>query len=258
MKNHFIFSYAGNKRDEVEHIYKALENANSLKDITHIIEPFAGSCAMSVYLSMMHPQKYKYILNDNNIFLIELYRIFQDNEKITDFINNINSLCFVDDKFINKERYKEILKEKNCYTYYIEHKYYNIRPAMYPMSERAPTKKINYDDIVKIPFIKFLQTENIEIYNLDALEIVKLYNKKEMFLFLDPPYLSACNQFYQKTNINIYEWFFNNKNVLLNACFVLENMWIIKLLFQGIKIIEYDKTYQISKKKTKHIIAILN
>lgn len=256
MKNHFIYSYVGNKRDEVEQIYKALEDEDTLKDVTHIIEPFAGSCAMSVYLSMIHPQKFKYILNDNDILLTELYKIFQDNEKIKEFVNNINSLCFVDDKFISKERYNQILRENTLYSYYIKHKYYNIRAGLYPM--RLPTKKLNYDDIVKIPFVKFLQTENIEIYNLDALEIVNLYNKKEMFIFLDPPYLAACNHFYDKTNINIYEWFFYNKKILLNACFVLENVWIIKLLFQDIKLIEYDKLYQMSKKKTTHIIALIN
>ena len=68
MKNHFIFSYAGNKRNEVEQIFDKID----LKDIDTIIEPFCGSSAMSYYLSTLYPKKFKYILNDNSK---EIYNI---------------------------------------------------------------------------------------------------------------------------------------------------------------------------------------
>ena len=65
MKNHFIIAYPGNKRQEVEIIYKNLDFNN----ITTIIEPFCGSCALSYYISTIHPKKYKYILNDLDHYL---------------------------------------------------------------------------------------------------------------------------------------------------------------------------------------------
>ena len=58
MKNHFVISYAGNKRNEVTRIYETLK----LENITTIVEPFCGTAAVSFYISTLHPQKFKYIL----------------------------------------------------------------------------------------------------------------------------------------------------------------------------------------------------
>jgi len=48
MKNHFYMPYFGNKRTEVSIIYKHLD----LNNITTIIEPYAGSAAISYYISL--------------------------------------------------------------------------------------------------------------------------------------------------------------------------------------------------------------
>ena len=64
MKNHFIISYAGNKRQESNYIYEYIKD--KLNDIEYIIEPFCGSSALSYYLSTLYPHRFKYILNDNN------------------------------------------------------------------------------------------------------------------------------------------------------------------------------------------------
>ena len=53
MKNHFFFSYCGNKREEVEHIYNLLD----LNNIDTIVEPFCGSCAMSYYIWTQNKDK---------------------------------------------------------------------------------------------------------------------------------------------------------------------------------------------------------
>ena len=52
MKNHFIFSYAGNKRNESENI---LEKIN-FNNIETIIEPFCGSSAISFHISTLKPK----------------------------------------------------------------------------------------------------------------------------------------------------------------------------------------------------------
>ena len=48
MKNHFFFPYCGNKRQEVERLYKTVEN--KIDDIDILIEPYCGSCAFSYYV----------------------------------------------------------------------------------------------------------------------------------------------------------------------------------------------------------------
>jgi site-specific DNA-adenine methylase len=55
--NHFVISYAGNKRKEVEKIYENIKD--KLDDIDNIIEPFCGTSALSCYISQQHPKKFK-------------------------------------------------------------------------------------------------------------------------------------------------------------------------------------------------------
>lgn len=61
MKNHFIFPYAGNKREEVEKIHEILKKNIDLSKIKTIIEPYCGSSAMSYYLSTIYPNKFNYV-----------------------------------------------------------------------------------------------------------------------------------------------------------------------------------------------------
>lgn len=113
MKNHFIIPYCGNKREEVEEVYKILLDNKLLNDdITTIVEPYCGTSAISLYISLQNPKKYKYILNDNCQELIELYHIMQDNDKLKEFINKVNNMCFNDDVFMSKEVYNELIKQK--------------------------------------------------------------------------------------------------------------------------------------------------
>jgi hypothetical protein len=78
-------------------------------------------------------------------------------------------------------------------------------------------------------------------------------------IFIDPPYLMACNDFYDKKyNINVYEWMSINDIRKFKAFFiiVLEKNWIISLLFKDYYIFEYDKLYQPSKKSTTHYMIL--
>lgn len=261
MKNHFIFSYAGNKRDEVEHILKNI----SLNDIETIIEPYCGTAAISFYIASLHPKKYKYILNDNNSKLIELYNIMRNKKQVIKFNKEINKLIKEFNKFQTNETrktyYDNLFKNAdNIYNYFFTMKWHSIRNGLCPLIER--TKEIKPYDIKETPIYNFLNTENITITNKDAIDIVKEYkdNNKNMII-MDPPYLQTCNDFYENKNMNIYEWLYYNDINSFNCypVLILENIWINKLLFARNLILEpYSKTYQTSKKKTEHIIIKKN
>ena len=254
MKNHFIYSYIGNKREEVEKIYNGIIENNILKDEINIIcEPYCGSSAMSVYIAMMHPKKYKYILNDNDSNLIELYKILQDDDKLNEFIFIVNSLCFIEGKFINKEEYLKLKTSKTIYTYFIMHKYYNICQGIYPHTRKSIPLDIN--DIKKKGIYKFLHTEEIQFYNNDSMDIINNNNNTNTLILLDPPYISTCNESYTNAKLNIYQWYYYNKDFFLNACFILEKMWVVDLLFNDCLKIEYEKKYNgVNKKVSKHLI----
>ena len=256
MKNHFISSYVGNKREEVEVIYENIKDYINHKKI--IIEPFCGTSAISYYISLQRPNKYKYILNDYDKNLIELYEIMKDEEKLKNFLDEIRSLCFIDDKIIDKETYLNLIKKDDVYAWFIKNKIYNLRPGLYP-SER----KINFDvdKLKKTPILNFLRTEDVEFKNMEAINIYEQYKDyKDVFFIMDPPYIMACNDFYieeKKKRLNIYEYINYNHTNNKNICFVLEDNWIINLLFAKYKRIQYEKKYNgYCKKKAKHIILI--
>ena len=86
MKNHFLVSYSGNKRMEVERIYELLD----FEGIDYIIEPFCGTSALSFFISTMLPNRFKYILNDIDKDLIDMYNLLKDKEATLNFELKIN------------------------------------------------------------------------------------------------------------------------------------------------------------------------
>lgn len=251
MKNHFIIAYTGNKREEVEIIYNYIKLND---EIEYIIEAFCGSSALSYYISSKNPKKYKYVLNDNDNLLIELYKIIQDDLGFKNFIKKINDMCFINDVFIDKIQYCSILKENNIYSYFIKHKFYNIRPGLYPTSKKSP---IIYENVLKTPIINFLRTEEIIFYSEDAISIIEKYDKINNIILLDPPYLNcSANSLYDNANLNIYEYIVD-KN-FNNTYLIVENNWIIKLICKNKESFIYEKIYNgLRKKKVNHIIIKL-
>ena len=107
MKNHFFFSYVGNKRDEVEIIYNKVKDG--LNNIDTIIEPFCGSSAFSFYIASLHPRRFKYVLNDNNKYLIQLYTIARSPTQFNKLVSKLNKMLVG----LNKEKYNEYVNKDN-------------------------------------------------------------------------------------------------------------------------------------------------
>jgi site-specific DNA-adenine methylase len=247
-KNHFFIPYNGNKRSEVDNIYQSIKN--KIDNIEFIIEPYCGTSAFSYYLSLQHPKKFKYILNDNNHYLIDLYKTANDDDKLNLLILDINNKM-ID---INKEKYLKIISDNSLSSYVIKHSIYSIRAGLFPTTKKIKT---NFNFMKEVPILNFLKTEDITFSNIEAIDIYNQYkNNSNALIFLDPPYLHLNNDCYIKPNTNIYECLYKNdiNNDKSFIILVLEDIWIIKLLFRDHIFITYDKTYQTSKKKTKHII----
>jgi site-specific DNA-adenine methylase len=253
MKNHFFTSYFGNKRQEVEKIYEALKD--NLENIDTFVEPFCGSSAVSYYIWLQNPtKKIKYILNDNNKFIYQLYKLAKDVDKFNVFVELLKDMA---EKCTNKEEYLKIVKNnKTCLISYVfGNKIYAIRPYLYPMR-----KKIHPDMLKTFenaPIIKFLREADIEFKNEDGYKIyVENKTNPKCMIFMDPPYLLANNDFYHNPDVNIYEKLDENDIRKEKAYIILclGNNWIIKLLFKDNKKITYDKKYETTHKKTEHII----
>jgi site-specific DNA-adenine methylase len=276
MKNHFFFSYAGNKRQEVEHIYTKIDFNN----IDTIIEPFCGSCALSFFIWSQNKNKnYKYILNDLDDNLIKLLRIIKDNnyKDVEDNINKVREeiLNNADDINEAKSKYLKYLKNKDLNAYIFKNKYYSQRPGLFPIRDFKSRFNIKLD-FKSSPIFEFLTTADIEIYNEYANIIIDKYDNPNSFIFLDPPYIASCNSYYKAdsgNNINnIYMKLCNYglKNFNSKILICHENNWLFKIIFKEYiteDSNEYKITYQNSlhkhmlldgkkKKETTHICIV--
>jgi hypothetical protein len=266
MRNHYYSPYVGNKRSEIKNIMPLI----NLENITTIIEPFAGSSAMSYYISTQYPKRFKYILNDNDKINIELYKISRDPERTQMFNLKINKIIdewntYTDD--VNRKIFYDNLDIKNIEVYIFKTKYTIFRIGVYPSITQELKRKrfINVKPYKLQNYLvyDFFNNEDITYSNIDAVDFINNHNKDEeqggkLFL-LDPPYLASCNVYYNNFNMNIYEWINNNKILLLDSknkfIFTLENIIQIKDLFKDFnELLEYGKEYMMSKKKTTHII----
>jgi 16S rRNA G966 N2-methylase RsmD len=247
MKNHFYISYAGNKRTEVEKLYNLIKD--KINENTVIIEPYCGSCALSYYIWLLHPN-IKFKLNDMNPFLFDMYNLLKNDTKIKQLEKYYNEKITK----ITKEEYNLLIKDTDIKNQFLKNKFYSIRQGLYPTNKTFSSIKLkNY------PIYKFFNEANIIYTNKDALEIIEEEkNNENNIIFLDPPYISTCNKFYdyETTTNNVYEYLFKNNinNYMCLLVGIFEKNWIIDLLFSNNIISTYNKLYQTSKKKTEHII----
>jgi len=264
MKNHFFFSYAGNKREEVENIYNLLD----LENIDTIIEPFCGSCAMSYYIWTQNKDKnYKYILNDLDNNLIDLLKSIRSGEykEIEDEVNKMREeiLKYENDMIEAKKIYNNYIKNGKLSGYVLGNKYFKMKVRMFPLKDFKMFK--NKLDLSNVPIYDFLVNANIELHKIDANKIIDENNNEKTFIFLDPPYIASCNNFYSTDtgeNIcNIYEKLvlYGLKNYKCKILICHENNWLFKILFK--EYVENEKEYKKnyknmmrgSIKKTFHI-----
>lgn len=256
MINHFFFAYTGNKRNECDELINNYILNDNDNDNINIIEPFCGSSAISfkIWLNNKNNNKYHYYLNDNDKIIIDIYELFKSEtiEKINEELQNINN------KINNKEEWNNYLKhgEENIYKYLYFRKYSQFgRIGFYPLNRPINKIKLN---AMQIKFIEFIKSPNVHLINNDWFNIFNNYkNDKNSIFIFDPPYIDSCNDFYINKSLNVYEYFFNNKIESFDAkiYLILEDIWIIKLLFQNNKILEsYKKKYELSKRNTNHII----
>ena len=248
MKNHFYMSYAGNKRNECKELYDMID----FRNCKIFIEPFAGSCAVSYYTWLKQPNL-KFILNDENKYLKEMFILLKDEEKIDKFHNDYKELM----KDIDKEKYNIICKKDDILSWYIKNKIYSIRAGLFPLKLSNTLIESN---LRAYPIYQFFKNADIDFTTGDGVILLDEYkNNKEAVIFIDPPYINTCNQFYdyQKlTRNNIYEYLSINDINLFDCLIygIFENNWIIKLLFNDKIKYSYDKKYECSKKKTTHLI----
>jgi hypothetical protein len=254
--NHFPIAYAGNKRSEFVEIDKFINYDN----IDTVIEPFCGTASMSYKIASKYPKRFKYILNDNNKYLTELYNVIKSGG-INNFIDYVHKLL---GDIKNKDDYVKACKMEDLKNWFIKNKFYNIRFGTYnkDMHNKDMQKKKMVLTKEQLKFIDFVVNENVVITNDDWFKCFSDNKDNDKCLFLmDPPYVQTCNDFYLDPTLNVYEYFLDNQINTFKAqiMFILEHNWIIKMLFGSHIKHTYNKTYNVLKKNKKNTLhCIIN
>ena len=217
-----FLDYTGSKHQVKKQI---LEEINK-KEFDLYVEPFLGSGTILFELAPKNA-----IINDLNSNLINCYIMIRDNfEKVkTQFITLWKEYKDIEDKkkyyytkrdLFNKIKYRfKLISEtdktkeerielaviflfinKSCYkSLYRENKKGGFNSPYGIRNLNTPIKDEYWKNVEKIS--KYLNDENIKIYNLDYVNILEMVKEKtNMSIYLDPPYYPNENYF-NYTNI---------------------------------------------------------
>lgn len=249
-----LFGRLGNKEQDIKYFQNYLP-----LDVLNIIEPFGGTFAVS--RTIYKDDKYKKFVNDNDEKLFEIYK---NPEKYAIFSKKMNDIAKKNKNSSGHVEYKKWLEEiKNDKTIDMESNFFKhwhgdkvIRGGMIKTIE-------NYNTDESIEIMK-----KINFTGVDYMEIINKFKKdKNAFIFIDPPYLFSDNTQYSKQQresgqdmtdiiINILEIIKDKKNKA-KIMLVINDLKILRWLYNGYIKTDYNKVYQIGKRRDK-ILVICN
>lgn len=154
------------------------------------LEPFVGSGA----LALNHIRSPVEIINDLDGDIINLFRVMSDREKGRELTDRLLKVPY-DRKIFNAVReeqknnftgYNSI--EKAVLTYILISQSFNATRSSFSKGGYASTELYHMDMLDNLPKV-YERLENVQIYNVDALDLLSCYvDNPEVFAFLDPPY----------------------------------------------------------------------
>lgn len=255
-----ILPYVGSKRKDIYLFEKYIP-----KGIKTIVEPFGGSGYLSLYLFSLNPNL-KCIVNDNDSNLINFFNQLKKNPQY--IINGYNKLL---NKKPTKPQFLKLIEEyknlksdssRKAILFLFYNKFCSFRKGLYPLKNNIYPIDIEEHKI----FFEWINKTNF--YCLDYSEIFsKIINKKNIFVFLDPPYFDSFNGYYLK-----YDTALKNKNKIIdntqlyidildfiknakcNVMLIINKNAITNFIYQKYIIGEYNKIYQQTKNKAQHLI----
>lgn len=220
-------------------------------DCIMVVEPFAGSFAVSS--KCYSDIKYKVHINDTDEALFWIYTNYNEFIKTRIEINDISKFFFTDykEKINIFKNSINNLTVPDCVKEYLINMLI-IRGSMIKTTKNTDFKKSDIE-IMK----KATKT------NIDYIEILEMYkDDKDAFIFLDPPYMFSDNSAYSKTMRaekmdNTDMVYIIKKYMDISKCkimLIINDLKIIRFIFGDMVKGEYNKVYQMAKKKAVHLI----
>jgi site-specific DNA-adenine methylase len=247
-----LFGRLGNKTTDIKHFKQYLPTDNKM-----VIEPFGGSFA--VIRKEYADDKYKKYVNDNDQILYKIYTNFDKYSKLSKDFNDIATNTKNED--LIGIPLKSMLPEIEEYA-----KKNKIDNDLINFWKSEKTIKGIVKVIKNADHTEFINIMKNISFSCDDWETVinKFKHNKDAFIFLDPPYLYSDNSGYSKCKFTggmdvsdiIYKVLeiFKDKKTKSKIMFIINDIKLIRWLFNDFIKGEYTKIYQVSKRKENHLI----
>ena len=241
-----IIRRIGSKQNDIKHFQHLLP-----LDINTVVEPFGGSFAISKFF-YKDVNKYNFHINDLDETLYYIYTHYQE---YLDTFNDVNTFYKTLDENCNYTNGKIIKDYINNFECDDNIKEYITNNFIVRGNIFKGLKNLNYDNSEQ------LILQNAVFTNYDYTHIFDKYKDDEnAFIFLDPPYLFSDNSGYHPQDVNkdmtsilidILELLKTSK---CKVMLIINKLNILEYLYKDFIRGEYNKIYQLSKKKMKHLI----
>jgi len=252
-KNKTPLRYAGGKSKAIYKLEKCLPK--DMDTIKEIHDCFLGGGSLPIYLTKLYPNK-KIIVNDVYEPLYNFWIQLRDSgEELSEEIlkikkdnNTIESAKSLFD--LQKEKFKSKNNSSDfdkAVAFYILNKCSFSGLITASFSKKASVSNFSINNIESLKYYSTL-IKNWEIYNLDYREFIdKFSNKKDVFLYLDPPYMIKDNLYGNNGELHKvfkHETFFEVcKPLICKQLISYNSNLLIKNAFKDYMISDYDLTY---------------
>jgi len=245
-----LIKWSGGKYDEYKNYYQYIPT-----DFKVYIEPFAGGLGnmFNMYNNKLLTGK-QIIINDMHTELINFYNQLKVN-KFNDIYNfmktNKNDETVYYNVRDNLELTDDIIKacrfyylRKTCFRGMIRYNkdgHFNIPFGKYKTCNFEMLKDKRYYDLFK----------SMLIYNGDFEDVLKKYDNKDAFVYLDPPYDSTFknygfSNFGEDEHKRLFNWF---KNAKCKVLLIIGKTEFIENLYKDYIKGRYDKKYKFRLKE---------
>ena len=240
-----IICRLGNKQNDIKYFSHLLP-----LDVKRVVEPFGGSFAVIKHF-YKDIDKYDFHINDTDETLFYMYHNYKD---VIEKAHELRRLYETEYEPENRKRdfkkYFDNLEMNPHMKKYLADNYF-VRGNMFICP--------NHDDKYNPDETNILNTATIT--NLDYTEIFQMYkDDNDAFLFLDPPYLFSDNSGYasqvRETDMTqmIVDIIELMKTCKCKVMLIINKLNILEYLFKDYTKGEYLRIYQLTKKKSKHLI----
>lgn len=229
-------NYYGGKNIMFQNI---IDNFPNKEEYDTYIEPFGGSYAVGLNMPYIPPVE---IYNDLEKNIYSLYKVLQDKDMFTNFKNLCELSPYNDD--LRKE-YKELLRtnkdipilNRAYMFFYVNRTSFNgIGGFKINTYIRRGTSKSISDYLSGIEHLEEFheRIKNLIVSNTDAINLMNRFNKENVFMYCDPPYVQST-----RTSNTRYEVDMNDEqqDKFIETCINSK----AKLLISGYDNLKYDK-----------------